>query len=119
MYSNSEFTGVGHSVGILFQDSSAHDSLGTAFVVGKGNQILTCAHVVGKSKILFFEPIQSDTVYYVYLKSIDSDKDLAVLGASHEICKLPLKVGLFSSVSPGDSIYYIGYNTKFDACCVH
>jgi S1-C subfamily serine protease len=110
----------GQVVGILYRDSLARDSVGTAFVIARRNFVMTCAHEVGESKVLYFEPMKSRAAYRMTLKVIDSSADLALLETADSITNFPpLEFAPSFRVASGDSVFYICYNPATRSCCIH
>jgi S1-C subfamily serine protease len=112
----------GHSVGRLFADTALKDSIGTAFLVSN-TQIMTCAHVLEKDHktldSVYFQPIAADTAYMVYLQKIDYGADLALLKTKHFKFQNNLRLSRTFNLSPRDTVYYIGYSTLVNGCCLH
>ena len=107
-------------VGILYTDSLGKDSIGTAFVISRPNQVMTCAHEVGDRKVLYFSRIKSGAIFPVSLKRIDSCADLALLESKDSITSFPpLELAESFRVASGDSICYICFNPRTHSCCLH
>jgi S1-C subfamily serine protease len=92
-------------------------TIGTGFVCGSQNDVVTCGHVAVDAA----RATHSSDLYYVAqgiqverlrLKFLLPRFDLAVYSPDPPIIGKPLTIGDFKRVRPSDHIYYYGFDTR-------
>src|ERR1017187_1483602 len=96
--------------------ASTGQRIGSGFVFGSHNDVITCAHVLGGAEIVLHETnllyFPQDGVRQLKLKYILPKYDLAVFSPNPEIKGTSKKCGDFKKIRPGDQIVYVGYDTR-------
>jgi len=82
---------------------------GTAFFVEKF-VLVTCRHCLA-DKMVIFHPSEPSKKYPVKAKTIDDDRDLAILEAPEELTKKvkPLKIAAYEKPKDGADVILMGY----------
>ncbi len=94
------------TIGII-KDKKTKKILGSAFIVGAQQHLITCAHVATKGDFVYRgiamqEDVNLKSVYFL------PKYDLSVFSLAKPIDGDPLKFGDIKRVRPGDTIIYIG-----------
>jgi serine protease Do len=96
--------------------SKTGEAVGTGFVAGSKNYVITCAHVIEAPGDYFYNPVRSkpaspNTKKLIPLKLLYTlpNYDLAVLTLSENVTEKPFEWGDFRRLRPGDKVVYIGW----------
>jgi len=111
--SNSNLYSQLEAIGRIFLTNKDTVAIGTAFVAGKSNSIYTCSHVAIKDT-LWFNYIGSKFVYRVTIKYNLPNYDIVFLERTGGKQPKSLQFGNFDKVQPGDSIKYIGWDSRYN-----
>lgn len=114
------------AVGVIyFNLDDGKTKKATGFVAGKSDLVLTCAHFTTNCPdTLYFIQNRTGKVFNLTLVYSDTLNDIAVLSSDASITNLPYSLNKRVKVTPGDSIWYIGYldsistksNVVFSSC---
>jgi len=99
------------AIGTIFKTPKDTVPIGTAFVAGISKSIYTCSHVVIKDT-LWFRYISSNQIYRVSVKYNLPSYDVALLQRTAGTQPAGIDFGDFSRVQPGDTVFYIGWDSK-------
>jgi serine protease Do len=97
-----------NSLGVI---ENGKNVIGSGFVFGKNNMVMTCFHVIEKQDSLLFRTIDGN-IHVLSVVSTDSINDIAILNSKSKICDAPLILDNTWRTKLLDQIMYIGYNSN-------
>ena len=102
-----------YDIGTISTDSLSKNPIGTGFLVGK-NFVFTCEHAVDGLSTFYYLPYESKRSFRIAVRKTDTLHDLAVLICDDIICNRYISISPSFDPKIGDSLFYIGYDTKID-----
>ncbi|OFY51340.1 MAG: hypothetical protein A2W85_03700 [Bacteroidetes bacterium GWF2_41_31] len=102
------------SVGLIAWDDENY--VGTGFVLNNKRQVVTCAHVIDTSHVIYYTPIRSTPnvleKHRLKLVKLLPEYDLALLESEDDLCNNPLINSVDFNFRPNQHLFYLGYNVK-------
>ena len=90
--------------------------VGSGFVFGPQNDVVTCWHVMDGAEKVFHQTnlvfLSFTNRYALKLKYMLPKYDLAVFSPSPKITTAPFSAGDFKKLRPGETIFYIGFDVR-------
>jgi S1-C subfamily serine protease len=103
-----------YDIGLIAYDSLGRDSVGTGFLISP-KAVMTCAHVSDGKPFIFYIPVNSKRSFKIFIEKNQFGHDLSIYRSKEVICNRYLKLANRFHPTLGDSILYIGWDTKLNA----
>lgn len=102
------------SIGYIVLDENNY--VGTGFVLNNKRQVITCAHVIDTSHVIYYASgglIPKALVKHkLKLVKLLTGYDLALLESNEDLCTKPLINAKNFDITPNQHLFYIGYSVQ-------